>query len=160
MRPCAYLFGRMVCSARSRRCRAISIGSPVSTSFAASSSALVAVFGALVILAGCVAREAREGVLLASWMPPTTNTDGSPLTNLESYRIYFNTVGSPCPGSLSVTVKATAVGRTPDGRVSVILSNFVVGQIYHVALTAVNSKGTESACSETTSARARPNDQK
>src|SRR5215467_11243227 len=124
MRTRAYFFGRMVRSARARRCRAISIGSPVSTSFAASSSALVAVFGALVILAGCAA---REGVLLASWMPPTTNTDGSPLTNLESYRIYFNTVGSPCPGGLSVTVKATAVGRTPDGRVSVILSNFVVG---------------------------------
>jgi len=157
MRTRDYFFGRMVRSARARRCRAISIGSPVSTSFAASSSALVAVFGALVILAGCAA---REGVLLASWMPPTTNTDGSPLTNLESYRIYFNTVGSPCPGGLSVTVKATAVGRTPDGRVSVILSNFVVGQIYHVALTAVNSKGTESACSETASARARRDDQK
>jgi hypothetical protein len=121
---------------------------------------LVAVFGALVILAGCAAPEAREGVLLVSWMAPTTNTDGSPLTDLESYRLYFNTVGSPCPGGLSVTVKASAVGRTPDGRVSVILSNFVVGQIYHVALTAVNSQGTESACSETKSARARHADQK
>ena len=93
---------------------------------------LGAVFEALVILAGCAA---REGVLLVSWMPPTTNTDGSRLTDLASYQIYFNTVGSPCPGVLSVNVDARAVGRTPDGRVSVILSNFVVGQVYHVALT-------------------------
>ena len=120
------------------------------------------VFGALVILAGCAAREARQGELLVSWMPPTTNTDGSPLTDLASYRIYFNTDKKvpPCPGGLSVNVDAKAVGRTPDGRVSVILSNFVVGQIYHVALTAVNSQGTESACSETKSARARHADQK
>jgi hypothetical protein len=110
------------------------------------------VFEALVILAGCAA---REGVLLASWMPPSTNTDGSPLTDLASYRIYFNTVGSPCPGGLSVKVDAAAVGRTPDGRVSVILSNFVVGQIYHVAVTAVNSRGEASGCSSTASAPAR-----
>ena len=118
---------------------------------------LGAVFGALGILAGCAA---REGVLLASWMPPTTNTDGSPLTDLASYRIYFNTATSPCRGGLSVTVKATAVGRTPDGRVSVILSNFVVGQIYHVAVTAVNSRGDESDCSNTASAPARLPDKK
>jgi hypothetical protein len=121
---------------------------------------LGAVFEALVILVGCAAREAREGVLLASWMPPTTNTDGSPLMDLASYRIYFNTVGSPCPGGLSVTVKATAVGRTPDGRVSVILSSFVIGQIYHVAVTAVNSRGVASDCSHTASAPARLPDKK
>ena len=118
---------------------------------------LGAVFEALVILAGCVA---REGVLLASWMPPTTNTDGSPLTDLASYRIYFNTVGSPCPDGLSVKVDAATVGRTPDGRVSVILSNFVVGQIYHVAVTAVNSRGEASDCSNSASAPARLPDKK
>ena len=121
---------------------------------------LGAVFEALVILVGCAAREAREGVLLASWMPPTTNTDGSPLMDLASYQIYFNTVGSPCPGGLSVKVDATAVGRTADGHVSVILSNFVVGQVYHVALTAINSHGVPSACSDTRSAPARLPDKK
>ena len=121
-----------------------------------------AVFGALVILAGCAAREAREGELLVSWMPPTTNTDGSPLTDLASYRIYFNTDKkvSPCPGGLSVNVDAKAVGRTPDGRVSVILSNFVAGQSYHVALTAINSHGVASACSDGGSAPAHLPDKK
>jgi len=118
--------------------------------------ARLGVFGALVILAGCAAREARQGELLVSWMPPTTNTDGSPLTDLASYRIYFNTDKKvpPCPGGLSVNVDAKAVGRTPDGRVSVILSNFVVGQTYHVALAAINSRGVASACSDTASAPA------
>jgi len=113
---------------------------------------LGAVFGALGILAGCAA---REGVLLVSWMPPTTNTDGSPLSDLAAYRIYVNTAGSPCPRGLFVNVDAAVVGRTPDGRVSVILSNFVVGQIYHVAVTAVNSRGEASDCSSTASAPAR-----
>src|SRR5262245_24097194 len=55
---------------------------------------LVAVFGTLGILAGCAARvSVREGVLLVSWMPPTTNTDGSPLSDLASYRIYVDTKG-------------------------------------------------------------------
>jgi hypothetical protein len=115
------------------------------------------VFGALGILAGCAA---REGVLLVSWRPPTTNTDGSPLSDLASYRIYFNTAGSPCPGGLFVNVDAAVVGRTPDGRVSVILSNFVVGRIYHVAVTAVSSRGVPSDCSNTASAPARLPDKK
>jgi hypothetical protein len=118
---------------------------------------LGSVCGALVILTGCAA---REGVLLVSWMPPTTSVDGSPLTDLKSYRIYFNTVGSPCPGGLSVSVDAAVVGRTPDGRVSVILSNFVVGQIYYVAVAAVNSRGEQGKCSDTASARGRLPDKK
>jgi len=126
--------------------------------FAQAVAHLGAVLVALGILAGCAA--GREGVLLVSWMPPTTNADGSRLTDLVSYQIYFNTVGSPCPGGLSVKVDATAVGRAPDGRVSVILSNFVVGQVYHVALTAVNSHGVASACSENASAPARLPDKK
>ena len=126
---------------------------------------LGAVFGAFVIFAGCATREAREprkGELLVSWMPPTTNSDGSPLTDLASYRIYFNTDKKvpPCPGGLSVKVDAKAVGRTPDGRVSVILSNFVVGQTYHVALTAINSRGVASPCSDTASAPAHLPDKK
>ena len=117
---------------------------------------LEAVFVALVILTGCAA---REGVLLVSWMPPTTNANGGPLKDLASYRIYFNTTGGRgplCPGGrLFVNVDAAVVGRTPDGRVSVILSNFVVGQIYNVAVTAVNSRGEESDCSNIVSAPAR-----
>jgi hypothetical protein len=68
---------------------------------------LGAVFGALGILAGCAA---REGVLLASWMPPTTNTDGSPLTDLASYRIYFQ------HGSFPVSWRSLCHGQSYGGR--------------------------------------------
>jgi len=109
------------------------------------------VFGALVILAGCAA---REGELLLSWMPPTQNTDGTPLKDLTSYKIYYNTVGSPCPGAYSLKVDAAVPARGPDGRLSIQLTNMAVGQVYYVALTAMNSRGAESACSDTKSAPA------
>jgi hypothetical protein len=121
---------------------------------------LGAVVAALGILAGCAARTAREGVLLVSWMTPTTNTDGSPLSDLASYRIYIDTKGFPCPGGPFVDVDATKVSRTADGRVSVILSNVIVGQAYHVAVAAITSHGVQSECSDTAGALARPPDKK
>jgi fibronectin type III domain protein len=105
------------------------------------------------IFAGCAV---KEGVLRTSWTPPTTNTDGSPLTDLASYRIYFSTVGPPCPDGRSITIDAaTGVSRAPDQRVSVRLTNLTVGQIYYVAVTAVNSGGVSSLCSNTASGRGR-----
>ena len=51
--------------------------------------ALVAVFGAAV--------PASAGVLDATWTAPTTNSDGSALSDLGSYRIYYTTSATPCP---------------------------------------------------------------
>ena len=112
---------------------------------------LTVVFGALVVLAGCAG---RQGELLLSWMPPSQNSDGSPLKDLTSYKIYYNTAGSPCPGASSLKVDAAVPARGPDGRLSVRLTNMAVGQVYYVALTAMNSRGAESACSDTKSAPA------
>ena len=123
---------------------------------------LGAAFGALVILAGCAGRggvPAGEGVLLVSWRPPTTNTDGTPLTDLAFYQVYFNTTNSPCSGP-AVKAAAAAVGRSRDGRVSVLLTNLVVGQVYYVTVAAVDSGGYASRCSDTVSAPARPRDEK
>jgi hypothetical protein len=124
---------------------------------------LGAALGALVLLAGCAGRggvPAGEGVLLVSWLPPTKNTDGTPLMDLASYQIYFDTVGAPCRGGSSIKVSAAEVGRTRDGRVAVILTKLVVGQIYHVAVTAVNVPGAASDCSNSANAPARPRDEK
>jgi hypothetical protein len=112
--------------------------------------------GALVTLAGC----ARDGELLVSWIPPIHNSDGTPLTDLTSYQIYYNTAGSPCPGAQSIKVDAAVPARNPDGRVAVRLTNMVVGQVYHVALTAINSHGVASACSDTARAAAHLPDKK
>src|SRR5262245_53709021 len=41
---------------------------------------------------------ARAGVLDASWTVPTVNVDGTPLTDLGSFRIYYSNGSTPCPG--------------------------------------------------------------
>src|SRR5215475_172468 len=47
------------------------------------------------------------GVLDASWTAPTTNTDGSSLTDLGSYRVYYSTSATPCPGSTFFSVASS-----------------------------------------------------
>jgi len=116
------------------------------------------VLGALVILTGCAAKErfpTGPGVLLFSWTPPAENTEGTPTTEVASYQVYFNTTGFPCPGGRSVKVDARAVAPARDGRVSAVLTTLVVGQVYYVAMTAVNVEGGVSACSNIISAPAR-----
>src|SRR5947207_15271028 len=56
--------------------------------------------GLTLILGGflLIAIPTEAGILDASWTAPTTNTDGSPLTDLASYRVYYGTSGAPCPG--------------------------------------------------------------
>jgi hypothetical protein len=117
-----------------------------------SHSIVVLAATAAFILAGCVA---KEGVLTASWTPPTTNADGSPLTELTSYRIYFGTAGPPCPNGRFITIAATGVGGASDQRVTMRLTNLIEGQVYYVAVTAVNSRGVSSRCSNTARAPAR-----
>jgi hypothetical protein len=81
------------------------------------------------------------GSAMLSWNPPTQNTDGSALTNLAGYRVYWGT----SQNNLSNSVTLSNPG----------LSSYVVDQLtpatWHFALTAVNSAGVESAYSNTAS---------
>lgn len=104
------------------------------------------------ILAGCTA---KEGVLSISWTPPTTNADGSRLTDLAYYRVYLSTAGPRCPGGRFVTFDAAKVERVSDQRVTVRLTNLAVGENYYVAVTAVNSGGVSSLCSNAARGRSR-----
>jgi hypothetical protein len=72
-----------------------------------------------------------------SWTPPTTNTDGSPLTNLAGYKMYWGT----SQGSYSNSVTLMNPGLT-----SYVVDNLAPGSYFFVA-TALNSVGTESAFS-------------
>ena len=98
------------------------------------------------------AASATPGVLTASWTAPTTNTDGSQLTQLGLYRVYYDTSGSPCPGSSFVEVASPDSNPPPDERVSFQLTGLTTGWIYSVSVTAVDASGNESACSEIASA--------
>jgi len=101
------------------------------------------------ILAGCAA----SGVLDVSWVATTTNVDGSPLTDVATYRVYYSTADAPCPTGKSIGV-ATRQAPAPGQRIVFRLSGLTIGQLYYVAVAAVTSRDT-SECSNTESARAR-----
>jgi hypothetical protein len=74
------------------------------------------------------------GAATLNWTPPTQNSDGTPLNNLASYRVYFGTSPGNYPNSINV--------NNPG------LATFVVDQLtpatWHFVVTAVNSTGAES----------------
>jgi hypothetical protein len=77
------------------------------------------------------------GSAILSWTPPLQNTDGSSLTNLAGYRVYFGTAPGDYPNS---------IGITSPGLSSYVVEQLTAGTWYFV-LTAVNSAGQESAFS-------------
>jgi hypothetical protein len=77
------------------------------------------------------------GSATLSWTPPTANTDGSPLTNLAGYKVYWGTSQGNYPNSVTLN---------DAGLTSYVVGNLVPGTYFFVA-TAFNSVGTESALS-------------
>jgi hypothetical protein len=88
------------------------------------------------------------GVLTASWIAPTTNTDGRQLTELALYRIYYSTSDSPCPGSTFFEAASSTSMPPPNQLVSFQMMGLTTGSIYSVSVTAVDTHGNESACSD------------
>src|SRR6516165_11393260 len=84
----------------------------------------VAVFGSM--------NAASAGVLDASWTAPTTNTDGSSLTDLGSYRVYYSTSASPCPGPTFFSVSASTTTPSPNQTVNFRLTGLATGSTYNV----------------------------
>src|SRR5213593_1305500 len=93
----------------------------------------------------------EAGVLDASWTAPTTNTDGSALTNLALYRVYYSESDSPCPSSTFFEVASSTSTPPPDQTVDFQLTGLTTGSIYSVWVTAVDMDGNESACSDAAS---------
>lgn len=79
-----------------------------------------------------------SGSATLMWTPPTQNTDGSALTNLAGYRIYWGTAA----GSYTSSVDIGNPGLT-----TYVVENLVPGT-YYFAVTARNSAGIESALSD------------
>lgn len=80
--------------------------------------------------------------ILVRWQPPTENEDGTPLTNLAGFRIYYGTAA----GSLSQTRAINEPGAT-----SHLLKPLAPGT-WFLAMTALNAEGTESKRTATISA--------
>lgn len=77
-----------------------------------------------------------------NWAPPTENTDGSPLTNLSGYEIYYGTASGNYTQSVSV-------GNA--GLATYVVDNLSPGT-YYFTVSAVNADGTQSPMSSEVSA--------
>jgi hypothetical protein len=80
------------------------------------------------------------GSALLSWTPPMQNTDGSALTNLNGYKIYWGSSLGNYPNSASVGV----------GVASYTVEQLTPGTWYFT-VTAVNAQGVESSYSNVAS---------
>ncbi len=113
--------------------------------------------GLSLILGGLllIAVPGEAGILDASWTAPTMNANGSPLTDLAAYRVYYGTSGAPCPGGTFLQTASTTPNPGPGQIVSVRFTGLSPTLLYNVAVTAVDTSGTQSACSTLASAVAR-----
>lgn len=82
------------------------------------------------------------GSALITWSAPSTNTDGTALTNLASYKIVYGTSSTNLSQSLAVS---------NPGMLSGTVNNLTGGTTYFFAVRAVNALGTESGNSNVTS---------
>jgi hypothetical protein len=82
------------------------------------------------------------GSATIAWVPPTTNGDGSPLTDLAGYRIFYGTAQGSLNTRQDVAGAATA---------SANVSNLTSGSTYYFVVRALNAAGIESADSNVAS---------
>src|SRR5256886_556837 len=115
-----------------------------------------------VALGGVLLRAAPggAGILDVSWIAPTTNSDGSPMTDLASYRVYYGASNAgasnpPCPGPSFFQVASSTPSPPSNQVVTFRLTGLSSGTLYYVSVTAVDTSGNESACATPASAVAR-----
>ncbi len=117
----------------------------------------LALSGFLLLL---LASPGQAGVLDLAWDAPTTNTDGSQLTDLSSYRVYVGTSSSSCPGSTFQQVPSPTPTPSPGDVINTQITGLITGTTYVAKVTAVDANGNESVCSNqaTGAAKADPLD--
>jgi hypothetical protein len=81
------------------------------------------------------------GSATLTWSAPIDNTNGSPLTDLAGYHVYYGT---------SATALTTQVSVSGSNSTSYVLGGLTAGT-YYFAITAYGSDGTESPQSNVTS---------
>jgi hypothetical protein len=76
------------------------------------------------------------GTVTLSWKPPETNTDGSTITDLAGYKVYYGTVSGDYSNTIDV------------GNVTMYqISSLTNGLTYYFAVTSYNTSGNESVYS-------------
>jgi hypothetical protein len=84
-----------------------------------------------------VTSSANVGAATLSWVAPSENTDGSALTNLAGYRIYYGTGAD----SLTAVIDVPTIGVT-----DYVINNLTAGT-YYFSIRAYTSAGIESVLS-------------
>lgn len=82
----------------------------------------------------CATPAGTTGSASLSWAPPTTRTDGSPLTNLAGYNIYFGS---------SASTLTTKVAVTNPAATTFTIANIPAGNTFF-AMTSLDATGAES----------------
>jgi hypothetical protein len=99
---------------------------------------------AALALAGCLGNTDPDyepesatgpGSALLSWYPPTERTDGTPLSGLSGYRVYYGK---------SLSSPSRIIDVTNPGQTSQFIENLSVGTWYF-SVTAYDNQGFESA---------------
>ncbi len=109
-----------------------------------------AVVSALVVLAAATIERplySEAASLNVSWQAPTTNVDGTPLTDLAGYRIYVSTSTPACGGPSVVKVISPLLVPSEGQRLTYQVSGLALGTTYAVAVSAVDLAELESDCS-------------
>jgi hypothetical protein len=79
-----------------------------------------------------------SGATTLTWLPPTQNTDGSPLVDLAGYRVYHGGTAT----SLAQVMRVDSPGIT-----TVVVDGLSTGT-HHFAVSAVNAAGVEGPMSK------------
>lgn len=82
-----------------------------------------------------VTTPATTGSATVSWVAPTQNSDGSPLTNLAGYNIYYGTDSS----ALTQTIQVTSASA-----LSYVVTGLATGTTWYFAVTSYTASGQES----------------
>ena len=94
--------------------------------------------------------------LTVGWIGPTTNADGTPLTDLAGYRIYLGTgVAPPCPDASFGEVPSTSAAPTTGETVAYQVAGLSADVTYVARISAVDLSGNESGCAGPVSGIAR-----
>lgn len=78
---------------------------------------------------------ARQTNVTISWLPPTTNSNGSALTNLAGYRIHYGTAATALTSQIDIPT---------TGVTDYVVDNLRTSTTYYFAISSYNSQGVES----------------
>jgi hypothetical protein len=106
---------------------------------------VVAALGLVAVMMAAAGVDAATVTL--SWDAPSTNANGTQLTDLAGYRIYLATTPPPCPGASFHTVASQTSAPSPGDVVNSRITSLETSVTYFARITAVDTSGNESGCS-------------